>query len=150
MSQSLSDILIHVVFSTKERRPMIRPEIEEELYRYISALCRDAKSPVIRIGGVADHLHILLSLARTISASDLIVSIKANSSRWIKTKGEFYRIFSWQNGYGAFSVSQSMRARVVNYIAQQKEHHQKISFKEEFLMMLQKANIEFDERFLWD
>lgn len=150
MSQSLADIILHIVFSTKERQPLIRPDIEEELYRYISGVSRNLKSPVMIVNGVSDHIHILLQQSATISASKLISDLKSNSSRWIKTKGDQYRNFSWQNGYGAFSVSRPNIQGAIRYIAKQKEHHKTITFQDEFLAMLKRAELKYDERYLWD
>jgi putative transposase len=107
MSQSLSNVLLHVVFSTKNRRPWIKSEIEEELFKYIAGTCREIGCPSHKIGGADDHLHIACSLPRTMSMSKLIEEIKTGSSKWIKTKGERYTDFAWQNGYGAFSIGQS-------------------------------------------
>ena len=150
MSQSLSDILLHIIFSTKDRCPIILPDIEEELYRYISSITVSHDCPVIKIGGVSDHLHMLISFGRTVSISKLITEIKANSSRWIKTKDVKYSTFSWQRGYGAFSVARRNLDSVIKYINNQKEHHQKVSFKDEFLALLQQSKIKFDEKYLWD
>ena len=150
MSQSLSDIILHIVFSTKDREPLIHTDIEEELYRYISGVCRNFDSPIIIINGVADHLHLLLNLAKTLSSSKLISDIKSNSSRWIKTKGTPYRNFSWQSGYGAFSVSRTNVDSAAKYISLQKEHHKILGFKEEYLSMLNRAHISYDEKFLWN
>jgi putative transposase len=150
MAQSLADIILHIVFSTKSRQPMIQAEIESELYPYLNTICQNLNSPMIRINGVSDHVHILLSLGRTISVSKLIEELKSQSSRWIKTKGPQYRDFAWQNGYGGFSVSRTNVEGVIKYVTNQKEHHKKIGFKEEFLAMLDRAGIEYDERYLWD
>ncbi len=148
MSQSLSDILLHIIFSTKHRSSWIDPSIENELYSYIRAICKDLNCPVIEIGGIADHVHILVSFGRTITLSDLISKMKANSSRWMKTKGNSQ--FCWQRGFGAFSVARRNLGSVRGYIVSQKEHHKTKSFKEEFLEMLNQANIKFDEKYLWD
>ncbi len=150
MAQSLADIILHIVFSTKSRQPMIQPEIESELYPYLNTICQKLNSPMIRINGVSDHVHILLSLGRTISVSKLIEELKSQSSRWIKTKGPQYRDFAWQNGYGGFSVSRTNVEGAIKYVTNQKEHHKKIGFNEEFLAMLDRAGIEYDERYLWD
>jgi putative transposase len=150
MSQSLSNILIHIVFSTKERRPFIQPAIEQDLHHYITGICEAHDCPVYQIGGMEDHIHILISLSRTISLSKLIGEIKANSSKWIKGKGLNYQYFAWQSGYGVFSIGQSGFQPTVHYIAQQKEHHKKGSFQEEFLSMLKKYQVSFDEKYLWD
>lgn len=150
MSQSLADILIHVVFSTKKRCPMIFPEVEQELFQYICGVANNLKCPVIKINAVEDHIHILLSLDRTASVSAFISELKSSSSRWIKSKGEKYHTFSWQSGYGVFSVSRSSVDSVVKYISNQKEHHKIISFQDEFLALLRRAKISYDEKYLWD
>ncbi len=150
MSQSLADVIVHIVFSTKERNPWIQPEIEPELYAYLSATCRNFDSPVIQLNGIADHIHMLLLLGKTIPISKLISEVKTSSSRWLKTKGNQYRDFSWQNGYGAFSVSRPSINGAIKYVASQKNHHKKVTFKEEFLLMLDRAKIKYDEKYLWD
>ncbi|MDP1879867.1 MAG: IS200/IS605 family transposase [Parachlamydiaceae bacterium] len=150
MGQSLSDVVIHLIFSTKNREPIITDDIESELFRYICGRADQLKSSVIRINGMEDHIHILLHLSKEVTYSDLIADLKANSSRWIKSKGEKFQHFSWQSGYGAFSVSRSMVDRVIHYINNQKEHHKKYSFKEELLLMLKRAKIKYDEKYLWD
>jgi putative transposase len=142
--------MLHIVFSTKDRQPLIHPDIEEELYGYIIGTCKKINCPIIKINGVADHIHILLHLRRTISISDLLSNIKANSSRWIKTKGKLYKDFSLQNGYGGFAVSRLAVESAIKYISKQKEHHKKISFKEELLAMLERAQIPYNKEYLWD
>ncbi len=149
MAQSLSDIILHIVFSTKDREPLIHHHLEEELYKYICGVCRNLECPVIKINGVEDHIHILLHLDKSMATSKLISEIKSNSSRWVKTKGNQYKKFAWQAGYGAFSVSRPNLHQVVKYIDAQKKHHKKISFKEEFIAMLQRAQIPYDEKNLW-
>jgi putative transposase len=149
MSQSLSDIILHIVFSTKNRQPWIQLSIEEELYRYICGVCRNLSCPIIKINGVEDHIHILLQLGRTRSLSELVSEIKSSSSRWIKTKGATYSDFAWQGGYGVFSVSRPNLDGAMNYLSSQKEHHKTVTFKEELLAMLQRAQIAFDEKHLW-
>jgi len=150
MSQSLNDIILHIVFSTKERRPWIQVAIENELYQYICGVCRNLNCPVIKINGVEDHVHILLQLGRVISTSKLISEVKSSSSQWIKTKGDQYCDFAWQGGYGAFSVSRPSIEAVTKYLSSQKEHHKKVSYKDELLAMLQRARISYDEKYLWD
>ena len=150
MSQSLTDIILHIVFSTKNRQPWILPEVEQELFQYICGVANNLKCPVIRINGVEDHVHILCSLGKTISASELVSELKSSSSKWIKSKGDRHRLFCWQAGYGGFSVSRPNVQGVIEYISKQKEHHQKISFQDEFLAMLQRAQVEYDEKYLWD
>lgn len=150
MPQSLASILVHVVFSTKHRQPLIKPEIETELFKYISGIFRQHESPVLAINGVEDHVHILFSLSRKIALSDLLEEAKKGSSKWIKTKGTAYKNFYWQNGYGAFSIGQSGVDGVKEYIADQKNHHRTKTFQEEFRAFLKLYNIEYDERYVWD
>jgi putative transposase len=120
MPQSLAAILVHVVFSTKNREPLIKPEIASELYPYLSTACQTANSPAILINGTVDHLHLLVKLGRKTAIADLVEEIKSSSSRWIKTKGPDYREFYWQAGYGAFSIGQSGVSALKRYIANQK------------------------------
>ena len=150
MTQSLINIPVHFVFSTKNRRCWIKSDIENELYQYICGICRNLGSPVIQINGVEDHVHILLCLGRTITICKLISEIKSNSSRWIKSKGEDYRDFCWQSGYGGFAVASMYLENVIKYVSSQKEHHKRMTFKEELLGLLKRANIPYDERYLWD
>lgn len=150
MSQSLSNILVHIVFSTKNRESFIKESISSELYAYITKICQSYDSPIKQIGGMPDHVHLLLSLSRKISLADLVKKIKSNSSRWIKSKGIGYKLFAWQNGYGAFSIGQSGFKSCAKYIANQKNHHKKVSFKDELKILLVKYCIEFNEKYLWD
>jgi REP element-mobilizing transposase RayT len=150
MAQSLADIILHIVFSTKERLPLIKPSIEDELYRYISGVCINNNYPIIKINGVEDHIHILLQLGRTVAPSDLISELKSSSSRWIKSKGPNYQNFSWQGGFGAFSVSRPSLEGAKRYVEGQKEHHKTVSFKDELIAMLKRAQINYDEKYLWD
>ena len=150
MSQSLAQIYIHIVFSTKYRKPLILPKTEEELYAYIGGIIKGLKGNSIKINGVSNHIHILTTLPKTVTLSKYLEEIKRSSSKWIKTKGDNYKNFSWQRGYGAFSVSSYKVDVVKNYIAKQKEHHKSQGFKEEFIKFLDEYKIEYDERYLWD
>ena len=150
MPQSLAQIYVHIIFSTKERHPFINTTIEPELFAYMGDTIKRCEGVLFLINGTADHVHVLSSLPRTMALSKYIEEIKRNSNRWIKTKGSDYQKFAWQNGYGAFSVSSSRKDSVLRYIAGQKEHHRKITFKEEFIAFLEKYGIEYDERYLWD
>ncbi|MDH4201781.1 MAG: IS200/IS605 family transposase [Phycisphaerae bacterium] len=150
MAQSLAQIYIHIVFSTKERRPFIQTDIESELYAYIAGAIKKMDGFPCLINGTADHVHILSALPRTVTIAKFIEGIKRPSSQWIKTKGQMYQKFAWQNGYGAFSVSSSRMDSVKRYITCQKEHHRELSFKEELLEFLRKYNVQYDERYLWD
>ncbi|MEA1896232.1 MAG: IS200/IS605 family transposase [Bacteroidota bacterium] len=150
MAQSLSQLYTHVVFSTKKHFPFIKSEIEAELYAYIGGTIKKIGGIPFMINGMDDHIHIFSTLPRTVALSKLVEDIKRNSSRWIKTKGGAYRNFAWQNGYAGFSVSSSKKDTIVRYIANQKEHHKVVSYKEEVLKFLQENNINYDERYLWD
>jgi len=129
MSQSLAQIYIHIIFSTQRHHPFIEQAIEPELFAYIGATIKRCKGVPFLINGTSDHIHILSSLPRTMSLSKFIEEIKRNSSRWIKTKGNAYQKFAWQNGYGAFSVSSSRKDGVAHYIAGQKNHHRRVNCK---------------------
>jgi putative transposase len=150
MAQSLAQIYVHIVFSTKGHFPFIQSDVESELFAYMGAAIKRVEGVPHLINGTADHVYILTSLPRTITLSKYIEEIKRNSSRWIKTKNSNYQKFAWQSGYGAFSVSSSQKGAVARYIAEQKEHHRKITFKEEFLVFLKKYNVKYDEQYVWD
>jgi REP element-mobilizing transposase RayT len=148
MSQSLSSILVHLVFSTKHREPLISPEMQPELYKYLGAIFRAAKSSSLSIGGYTDHVHILFALARTTPVASIVEEVKVASSRWLKTKG--VQNFHWQSGYGAFSIGQSNVLALQNYIARQHQHHQRLSFQDEYRAFLMKYRVRFDEKYVWD
>ena len=150
MPQSLSSILIHLIFSTKNREPFITPAIEVELHPYMATIFRELKSPSLAIDGVSDHVHVLFSLARVIKVADLLQEVKTETSKWIKTKGSEFRNFHWQSGYGAFSIGQSQVEEVKQYIHGQKEHHRRVTFQEEYRKFLKAYGIEYDERYVWD
>ena len=150
MPQSLSNILIHLIFSTKNRAPSIRPEVATELYRYLASICRACGCPAHEIGGTQEHVHIACSLSRTMAVSVLLEELKRSSSKWIKTKGPPYVAFAWQNGYGAFSIGQSQLTALKGYILKQEEHHAHKTFQDEFREFLKKYQVGFDERYLWD
>src|SRR5918999_4984069 len=141
MSRTFTNLLIHLIFSTKHREPMIVPDIESELHRYLGGLTRDLKGKAYGINGTVDHVHMLVSLPPVVSISDALRYLKANSSGWVHDKWP-HKPFAWQRGYGAFSVSESNVPEVLRYIARQKEHHRKVTFKEEFLEFLIKYGIE--------
>jgi REP element-mobilizing transposase RayT len=150
MPQSHAAILVHLISSTKNREPLIRPEIESELFPYLAKSCQTASSPALLINGTMDHVHLLVKLGRRTSIADLVEEIKTSSSGWIKSKGVLYRNFYWQLGYGAFSIGQSGVADVLKYIADQKEHHQGKTFQEEYRGFMRKYKIPYDERYVWD
>jgi putative transposase len=149
MSQSIAINPLHIVFSTKERSPLIKPGIEVELYQYISGTCKELKCSPIIVGGHEDHIHILCELSKNIAIADLLKQIKTHSSMWVKSRFKIEN-FYWQSGYGSFSVAQDKIPKLKEYIANQNVHHQKLSFKDEYLMILKRNNAPFDERYLWD
>lgn len=150
MPQSLSQVILHVVFSTKERRPWLDARIRPRLHAYLATMCRDCGCEAYRVGGVADHVHLAARLARTMSQSDLLERIKTNSSAWIKTQGTQYQLFHWQGGYGDFSIGWSQLEDLVHYIERQEQHHHKLTFQEEFRALLNKYHVKYDERYVWD
>ena len=150
MPQSLSSILIHLVFSTKNREPFISRAIEPELHPYMASIFRALKSPSLAIDGTTDHVHILLSLSRIMKIADVVEEVKTESSKWIKTKGREFRNFHWQKGYGAFSIGQSNLSQLKRYIRGQKEHHRRVTFQDEYRKFLKRYEIPCDERYVWD
>jgi putative transposase len=150
MPQSLSRILIHLVFSTKNRERVLTPDLQTELHPYLAATLDNIQCPSLQVGGVEDHVHLFFGLSRTRTIADIVETVKTSSSKWIKTKGALYTNFHWQSGYGAFSVSQSDASAVVTYICNQAQHHQKMTFQEEYRRLLERYQVAFDERYVWD
>ena len=150
MAQSLSKILLHLVFSTKGRRPLIPPDQAEDLHAYLAGACRALGSEAFRVGGTKDHVHIACTLTRTMTVSKLLEEIKKSSSSWFKGQDPRCEGFAWQAGYGAFSLGQSQLADLVRYIDCQGEHHSSKSFREELLELLHRYRVEYDDRYLWD
>ncbi len=151
MPQSLAQIYLHIVFSTKDRQPFLQDaSLRDEMHNYLGGTCNNLGCPVLRVGGVADHVHILCRFARTISVADFVQELKRESSKWVKTKSDSLQDFHWQNGYGAFSISPAHVEPVWLYIANQEEHHRAVSFQDEFRRLLKKYELEWDERYVWD
>lgn len=150
MPQSISHVLVHLVFSTKGRRPWLTDAIRGEMHAYLAAVLNGSDNVPVRVGGVADHVHVALFLARTESMSKLVERLKVSSSKWMKTKGPEYARFGWQRGYAAFSVGLSDRAALVRYIDSQGTHHQRRDFQAEMRAMFAKYGVEYDEQFVWD
>jgi REP element-mobilizing transposase RayT len=148
--QSLSQVIVHIIFSTKNREPAIDKELRPRLHAYIATVGRDNGSEVYRVGGVADHVHILATLSRTVSQAELLEEIKKNSSRWVKGIDTKYAGFAWQRGYGAFSVGRDELEEKIRYVDAQEDHHRTVTFQEEYRDLLKKHCIEFDERYVWD
>jgi putative transposase len=145
MPQSLSRILLHLIFSTKNREPWLTPEIRTELHPYLAVVLREKGCPALQVGGVEDHVHLLFGLSRTLTVAELVETVKTSSSKWMKTKGEAHRGFHWQTGYGAFSVSQSDSEAVVLYIQNQEQHHRKMTFQEEYRKFLLRYRVAYEE-----
>jgi len=148
MSRTFTNLLTHLVFSTKDREPLIVSELKPELYAYLGGLARELKGKSLGINGTSDHIHMLISLPPVVSISEALRFIKSNSSGWVHDKWP-RRSFSWQLGYGAFSVSKSKMPEVLSYLRNQEAHHRKLTFKEELIDFLVKHEIEYDERYLW-
>ncbi len=151
MPQSLAKILVHTVFSTKERRPFLRDKaLRDELHRYLGGILAHHDCQPMVVGGVEDHVHILSTLARTCQAAELVKEAKRGSSLWLKTKSPGLADFAWQNGYGMFSVGFSQVGAVRDYIASQEVHHRTVTFQEEFRLFLRRYELEYEERYVWD
>jgi putative transposase len=150
MPQSLDCVLLHIIFSTKNRQPVLRNGIQPDLYRYMSQTIRNIGCECPLIGGVADHIHLAIRLSRTISIASLVEQTKTSSSKWLKTQSDDLTQFAWQQGYGVFSVGPSDQEKLLRYIANQEEHHQTKTFQEEYRAFLTKYGIAFDEQYVWD
>lgn len=151
MPQSLAAIYVHLVFSTKERRAFLRDKaMRDATHSFLGGVSKQVDCPPIRVGGVEDHVHVLGRLGRTTAVADWVKELKRVSSLGVKEQGREFGGFQWQNGYAAFSVSQSDLEQVIEYIARQEAHHSKTTFQDELRAMLRKHGIEFDERYVWD
>jgi REP element-mobilizing transposase RayT len=141
--------IFHCVFSTKERRRLITPALQTRLWPFLGGIARQNRMTAIAVGGVEDHAHVLLSLPPAISIAQAMQLLKGGSSKWIHETFPEHRLFGWQSEYGAFSVSRSQVDAVTQYIQDQETHHRRRSFQEEFLALLRKHRLDFDERYLW-
>src|SRR5450756_967624 len=151
MPQSLSSVYIYLVFSTKERRPLLRDKpTRDALHAYLGGVSKTLECPSLIVGGVEDHVHLLCRFGRTLTQAEWVKELKRVSHGWLKEHGRDYADFEWQGGYAAFSVSQSNLEQVKQYIANQEEHHRKTTFQDELRILLRKHEIEFDERYVWD
>jgi len=147
MPQSLSNLLVHLVFSTKHRDPKLTREACSELYPYMTDIFKNHDCPCLQIGGIEDHVHILFNLSPTLTVAQVVEKVKTSSSKWMRAKSPD---FSWQAGYGAFSVSSTNSDAVVRYIRGQAEHHRRTTFQDEYRELLKLAGVPFDERYVWD
>ena len=150
MPQSLSQLYVHLIFSTKHREPMLLSPMREDLHAYLEAVLNNQDSAALKVGGMSDHVHALFRLSKNIALAKIVEELKTSSSKWVKTQGRGLANFHWQSGYGAFSVSATDAEEVVEYIAQQETHHRVLSFQEEFRKLLEAHGIAYDERYVWD
>ncbi len=151
MPQSLGQIYLHIIFSTKHRQPFLKEKkTREHIYAYLAGICQNLECPALRIGGIEDHVHLLTRHSRNISVADFLRELKRESSKWIKSLDAQFKRFSWQNGYGAFSLSPSHVKAVEKYIIEQEEHHRQESFQDEFRRICRKYGVEIDEKYVWD
>ena len=148
MAQSLCKIYLHIVFHVKTMSPQIASDHLQQVHRYIGQLVNSAGSKVIRVGGVSDHVHVICLMSNTETVAHLVEEMKRNSSRWIKTLDARYKEFAWQSGYAAFSISQSVVEKTVEYVSHQMEHHQKMSFRDEYIQFLKLYHVEYDEKYV--
>jgi REP element-mobilizing transposase RayT len=148
MSHTSGNILLHFIFSTNGRRPLIKPEFRDDLYAYLGGIIREMNGAALIINGANDHVHMLIRVRPAHSAAEIARVVKTNSSRWVREKHSAE--FAWQTGYGVFSVSESGVADVTKYISGQEEHHKERSFQEEFVAFLRKNHVEYDPRYIWD
>jgi len=148
MAGTYTNLLYHIVFSTKERRQLIFPQIEDELHKYIGGIVRNLDGDLLEANGMPDHIHLLIKLKPKFAVSDIVRDIKANSSGWLNDKSRIYK-FGWQDGFAAFTVSESQAPRVRGYIRNQKNRHKRMDYKVELLELLAKNRVEYDERYLW-
>jgi REP element-mobilizing transposase RayT len=151
MSQSLAQVWIHIVFSTKERRPFLQHEgFRDEMFRMLAFHVKETGCASASVGGHVDHVHLLIGLSRTITIAKLVEKIKSETSKWGKKTAKGVSSFQWQSGYGAFSVSHSLRNNVDGYIRNQAKRHAKLSYQDEFRRLCAKHRLEIDERYVWD
>lgn len=150
MPQSLAQLYTHLIFSTKNREPILRLEDREKLQAYLGGILRELKSPVLAMAVLKDHVHLLYRQSKNLAVAKVVEGVKAGSSKWIKSQGPGYRNYHWQAGYGAFSVSHSKLGAVIRYIENQEEHHKAVSFQDELRRFLKEYELEYDERYVWD
>jgi REP element-mobilizing transposase RayT len=150
MPQSLSNILVHLVFSTKDRVPLLEDAWRDHLHGYVGGIIRRCDGDLIAANSVADHIHLLFALPRTMAVADLVREIKTGATKWIHEREHRLVGFHWQAGYGVFSVSPGHKQAVIAYIATQAEHHRTVSFRDEYLRLLEKYQIKYDEHYVWD
>jgi REP element-mobilizing transposase RayT len=149
MANSYISLYVHVVFSTKGRQAMITPDLQDRLWAYMGGIARENQMKALSVGGIQDHVHVLLSLPATLPAAKAVQLIKGGSSKWVHDTFASLRKFAWQEGYGAFSVNVSMLDETIRYIERQVEHHKRKTFQEEYIDFLRRHGIDYDERYVW-
>ncbi|MHB9023630.1 MAG: IS200/IS605 family transposase [Armatimonadota bacterium] len=149
MAGSYASLYYHLVFSTKDRLPLLTPDVAPRIYEYMGGIIRSQGGISLRIGGVADHAHVLTTIDKTLSFADCLRDLKCNTTNWIKETFPGLQSFAWQEGYGAFTISVTGLERVKAYINRQEEHHRTVTFQEEFLEFLHRHNIPYDPRYIW-
>jgi REP element-mobilizing transposase RayT len=149
MANTYVSLYYHIIFSTKNRVKYIKPEIEGRVWSYIGGIARAHRMTALQVGGIEDHIHALIMAPATLSPSQIAQYLKGDSSKWMHEEFPILHLFAWQDGYGAFTVSQSNLSEVIRYIQNQREHHRKKTFQEEYLELLQRHGIEYDERYVW-
>ncbi len=150
MAHTFTSLLTHIIFSTKDRVPALEPVLKQRLFPYMGGIFRELDATALLINGPADHVHVLAALPAKLAPAEVLNKVKSNSSSWVHKTFPEWPTFAWQTGYGAFSVSSSQKQIVLDYIANQEEHHRRVSFKEEFVAFLKKHEIEYDEKYLWE
>lgn len=148
MAHTFTNLLTHIIFSTKNREPLITDAMRDRLFAYMGGILNELQVTPILINGPSDHVHLLVALPASGALSDIMRVLKTNSSRWVHE--ELQQEFAWQSGYGAFSVSHSNAQSVRHYIANQQEHHKTVSFQEEFIAFLKRNQISYDSRYIWE
>jgi len=150
MPQSLAQVYVHLIFSTKHREPLLAQAIRRRMHGYLATVLSNDECPALRVGGTADHVHLLFRPSKNRALAEVVENVKTSSSRWVKTQVPSLRSFHWQNGYGGFSVSPAELDSVAAYIEGQEEHHRVVSFQEEYRKLLAAYGVEYDERYVWD
>ncbi len=150
MAHTFANLLTHAIFSTKDRKPLIVSDLKPDLLAYMGGIVREIGGKVIATNSMPDHVHMLLWLPPSVAVAEALRIVKTNSSRWVHQNWSRHRGFGWQTGYGAFNVSQSNAASVVEYIRNQEKHHRRVSFQEEFISFLSKNDVRYDECYIWE
>jgi putative transposase len=149
MAHTYTNLLTHIIFSTKDRVPYLLEERRHDVFAYMGGIVRDLKGAAINVNGVQDHVHVLVRLPSFLPLAKAVEVVKTNSSRWVHEKRVLHQTFAWQTGYAAFSLSESQIDSVSTYITNQQEHHRRVNFQEELIAFLKRAHIQYDERYVW-